>query len=187
MAKDSERLINLGAEQVLSDCKFALEKFERDAPAFELFRVQWVGLAALIRLIDEVLTNIDLSNENIADEIKEEIRNFRTSLCLLNPEKKTKRKKSSSHKEVYIPTPEIYWKFLKEYPNSVLHAYDFGARQGFEIGPSEETKGIAIKKKYYEITTGHYKGQDAIKVLKEVIEWWEDQLNAIKVRGLLEQ
>jgi len=187
MPNDSNCLVNLGAEQVLSDFKFALEQFERDAPAFESFRVQWVGLAGLIRLIGEVLKNIDLNNEKIADDIKEEIRNFRTNLSHLNPENREQKKISDKSKEVHIPNPEIYWKFLREYPNSLLHSYKFGARQGFIIGPSEETAEITIKKRYYTITTGYYRGRDAIEVMKEVVVWWEDQLNAIKTRALLKR
>lgn len=159
---------------VLEDCRTALHQL-RQEPAAAVWRIQWVGMLALLRTVRHVLTEVDGRSEDVHPKLREKIGGF------------LQRMKSNK------PEPKIYWCFICEDANNILHYYGFSALQTirrygtnttvtervsaastFEVsGPLESAVHI---ERVYEMKSGPFKGRDQRDVVEEAIEWWEKEI-----------
>ena len=98
------------ARIVLADCRAALEEL-REEPTGDTWRIRWVGMLALLRAVRDVMTRIDGESDEVDPKMREEIGKF------------WKRMKATK------PEPAIYWEFICEDANNILHYYKFSAVQ----------------------------------------------------------
>ena len=169
----------LFARNVLEDCRTALAEFERAEPAGSLWRVQWVANIALLRTVAHVIRNVDAITEDHPNELREAAVEWWEGLRETKPE------------------PRIFWGFIQEERNNLLKEYKFRANIGVTIevptavlrrtpeGRIEQVgaKGEGKSWRDYNITGGPFKGKDQREVIRQAIEWWQDQLDDIEARA----
>jgi hypothetical protein len=160
------------ARIVIEDCRNALGDLY-DEPNGMKWRVIWVGTVTLLRTVGHVLHKVD---SEISAEMKKVIDEWWGALKLSKPK------------------PEIFWGFIEDDRNYILKQYKFRASVGVDINVPFHSIGFngevreagSIDKgnvEYnYVITDGPFKGKDQRDLVKEAIEWWENQLGEIDIR-----
>ncbi|MBT3350055.1 MAG: hypothetical protein HOL66_15945 [Rhodospirillaceae bacterium] len=163
MASDAP--FQLGAQMVLEDCREALRLLE-EQPSGTTWRVQWSACCTLLRTVRNVLFEVDIKDDTHPPELVKEVQSFRDGMKASEPE------------------PKIYWGFIAESANIILHEYDLHAGQGITIhvGANIEA-GEAPHTRSYPIHDGPFEGQDQRDVVREAIDWWEKQLEEIIIKA----
>jgi hypothetical protein len=170
MMKSKGPVFELGARVVLNDCRFALLELKRN-PAGEHWRILLVASCTLLRTVAEALFKVDMDNPLHPPELRKAVKDFYDELGTSNPK------------------PQIYWEFIREHANKILHEYDLRATQGITARPTGENHPITGAKKMeitgrsYTIRTGPYQGKDPRDVIEEAIDWWDDQLSDIECKA----
>ena len=142
--------MNIQARRVLDDCKDALQELTDDIVGSE-WRRRWVACIALLRAVGHVLKEVDGSTScKMRSIIEKEWKLY---------EKDT-----------------IFECFIKKERDNILKEYKFGAGQGVVIQIGAPTKSYNT----YHMNTGHYKCSDPRDVVRQAIEWWEQQLDKIE-------
>ncbi len=163
----------LKAQEVLDDCRLALELLEEEQD-IRRWRVLWAGAVALLRAVGHVLIKVDgkadweiakLSNQAFAEW------------------------KGSS------PDHAIFREFIERDRNSILKEYDFRFHPLAEVdiavavrlrpvGGGEDIVELQHHKLdeniYRPLLEGFREGDDARDVYQEAIDWWERQLKKIR-------
>jgi len=167
----NKRLSVLGARYVLQDCREALAELEKE-PAGAVWRVRWVAACTFLRIVGDVLESVDQQNtKRHPPELIQAIREHRT--ILKNTEADLGR----------------YWSQIREQVNSLIHCYDFQARQGVltqlsdDINPKTGIPLAKITGKTYDIVSGPFEGMDQRDFLKDAINWWDEQLSEIELKA----
>ncbi|MBM3130952.1 MAG: hypothetical protein FJ009_20280 [Chloroflexi bacterium] len=149
----------LKARKVLDDCRIAYGLLESETNESN-FRVLWVAGIALARAVGHVLDKVDSKQD----------KKLGTIIARLYDA--WKRDKTGN---------KIYWEFIKDERNRVLKEYEVG----FLSGPIPVTASGEIfvldENLHCPISDGAYAGEDCRDVLKQSIEWWEMQLQAIEL------
>ena len=155
------------ARQVLADCRGALEEFA-DGVEGPAWRRRWITAVVLLRTVGYVLKNVDGAS---TDKHKAEISRFWANL------KSTK------------PNPAIFWRFIEEERNTIVHEYQTNAGQGvtvqgrvFEINVRTRKQKVDPPKPpvyHYTMNAGYYKDRDQRELIAEAIRWWEAELDAL--------
>ena len=159
--------MTVAAREVLEDCSQAVAGLVDGLQGNE-WRRQWILAIALLRAVGHVLDNVDGK------------RTPKYRIAITNWWKSIGRTK---------PDPTIFWQFIEQERNLILKEYQMNAGQGvsirvplayFNVKTGEEWTTPPLPTLYhYTINAGPYKGRDQRNVLKEGIEWWANQLNAI--------
>ncbi len=165
------------ARIVLGDCREALRELEAD-PSGQTWRIRWVAVLALLRTVREVLIKVDGNGK---------------------PELKVETDKFWQRMGDTKPKPSIYWEFIRDDANSILHEYKFTAVQSVTSQPLGEGAPTTVStsaqssvtlriedrivKRTYLMKAGPFKGRDQRKVVRQAIEWWEEQITEIESRA----
>lgn len=173
------------ARMVLNDCREVLRHLRKDPPAQE-WRILWVAALALLRTVQEALQNVDRKNSNIHPRLEEEIGAFHKRLGQTKPE------------------PMIYWHFIRDNANEMLHEYKLKAVMVESYapavvlsGPSDvstsatavvstvlrSTPGAGETARSYWMKNGPFKDQDQRDVIQKAIDWWEAEIGGIEERA----
>lgn len=185
MSGNSHRLTADRARMVLNDCREVLGQLRNNPPA-QQWRILWVAALALLRTVQEVLQNVDRESINIHPKRRDEISAFRVSLGQTKPQ------------------PAIYWQFIRENANEILHQYKLGAVMVETFAPSviisgpsdvsasatvvtstvlRSTPGPEDSARYYWMKDGPFKGHDQRDVIQKAIEWWEAEIAGMEKRA----
>ena len=160
------------ARQVLYACNQALAELEAGPPQ-ELWKLRWFTAVAALRAVGHVLKNVDQASGNDA---------MQTAIDNAWGRWQADR---SAH--------PIFWDFIEEERNRVLKEFTFGASQDlivqvpaarFQINPDGRwtplnpgaTGGWQFTDR---IRGGPFEGQVGCDVVRQAIEWWEQQLDQI--------
>jgi hypothetical protein len=160
------------ARAVLSACEQALTELEADPP-HELWKLRWFTAVALLRCVGHALKNVD----RVSGE---------ASI-------KTAIDDAWSRWQADKSANAIFWDFIEEERNRALKEFTFGAGRGVVIEPptgrfvrGREGKWIHVNPDEegrswhtYTITKGPFTGQDQRAVVRQSIQWWEEQLDQI--------
>jgi len=163
-------VMTAAARLVLADCEDALRDLE-ESDSGPMWRRRWVAVLALLRAVGDVLDKVDgRANRRLAEVLKRE------------------RKQLAASK----PKPQIYWNFIRDERNFVLHEYKFRAfpyarGTGTELAVRSRVSGkmmIAKGNNDHELhitllLDGPFKGQREVDVVAEAIQWWKAYLDRI--------
>jgi hypothetical protein len=149
------------AQDVLSDCKRALEDFKAAGPT-PYWRTRWNAVVALVRAVGHVLKTIDAAQ---SPELRMAVADAWARLNQTKPE------------------PRIFWEFIEAERNNVLKAYEVGAQLNAIVRPGPAilsfSDSIAPYQKSnatsYEsfMRSGFYGGRDALALCREAIAFAE--------------
>jgi len=160
------------ATEVLEDCRVALNMLEAEQD-LQRWRIVWAGAVALIRAVGHVLDKVD-GKDRFVKQVAGDF--FKRWKC--NPEH------------------EIFREFIERERNNVLKEYrsDVHPLDGVQVairlpiiplnGGEPKIIGQVFnldENVYRPLLDGPWEGDDCRDVLKEAIDWWSAQLNAIDV------
>src|SRR3974390_2048411 len=150
----------LKSREVLSDCKHALNLLEKESCP-ETFRVLWVAAITLVRTVGDVLDKVDAKREDRTSK----------TVAAAYPNWKLNR-----------PSNSIFWDFIREERNQVVHEYEIG----FFPGPVDLMSGGDLytlgEHLFCPIIDGPFAGGGCRDILQQAITWWEHQLGEIERR-----
>jgi hypothetical protein len=159
--------MTIAARQALEDCVAAVESLIDGVQGGE-WRRRWVLAIVLMRVVGHVLDKVD----------GEQSPKYRYAIDSWWLRLKTSK-----------PEPPIFWQFIDEERNSVLKQYRTRAGQGVTVRvptlylntkTGEQWSDPPLPVLYhYLINSGPFEGRDQRDVLREAIEWWGCQLDAI--------
>lgn len=166
-------------QQVLSDCKVALAMLWQN-PEGQEWRIQWVGALALLRTVANTF-NEQAKDPAVHPDLQRELQNF------------WGRMKANE------PKPEIYWGFIRDDSNDLLHYWKFSATHHVtkqrdddemimttekwsaeptrihSVDTSGEHKGFTPGSTYL-MKSGPFANQDQRDVVQQAIDWYEDEI-----------
>lgn len=176
--------MRLNAENVLDDCKRTLELLENVNSDENLFRIYWLTELALLSTVGDVLYKIDCEEDE------------KVKLVWCNRFKELKENKDAH---------EIFWSFIKEERNNIIHEYKVSYSEGGEHRVSVAPNGIAfvVPESFFGDAGDSLKGElasctldsniyrpmdcsdtwgviDCRDLIKEAIYWWENEIGTIK-------
>lgn len=137
------------AKEVLRLCRVSFDEFKKDQPTGDKWKLHYFSILTMLRTVREGLNE----DKKLHPNIEIEINKFHNVL------KETK------------PKPEIYWQFICEEANKLLH--EFASPRG--AGQSSDAQGNRL----YTIKHGPFEGRDQRCVIEEAIYWWDEQLEDI--------
>lgn len=145
---------------VLRDCEHALSRL-RDEPIGTDWRILWVGIMTLLRTVGYVLPS----------------KNSKYPNYLINGVESVCRERGNENN--YPDEHKIFWKFICDERNSIVHEYRFSAGQGIRVfvGSNKESEPD------YIMHSGKYKGHDQRVLVDEAIKWWEHQIEEMEMRA----
>jgi hypothetical protein len=149
------------ARVVLDDCRRALELVE-DARDDQDFRVHWVALVALLRVVGHVLDKVDAdANASLRKTVDARWAEW--------------RRDREKHR--------LFWDFIEHERNSVLKTYEIGVQPG-DVDVVVQGPGVAEVFALGEcifkpLLDGPFAGEDGRDVAREAISWWDGQLTEI--------
>ena len=167
------------ARQVLDDCELALEFLEQ-ATTDQIWRVHWFAAVALIRTVGDVLDKVDGLNPKYNGPVKSAYKAW----------------------QVDRQGAKIFWEFIKDQRDKLIHEYDSDAHPTDRVSLSVEMNllevGDGLGRKHHEIfeldeniyrpmLAGPWEGDDARDVLAEAIEWWKVELDKIDLAARAER
>jgi len=149
------------AEVVLEDCRKVLS-FLEDARTEQEFRIHWVSMVTLLRVVGHVLDKVDAVS------------------C-----SKLRKAVDENWQKLHAKRDEnlIFWAFIEDERNSVLKEY--GLRVALGDVPvvvrhdSGEEEFVLDECIFNPLTDGPYAGEDGRDVARNAIAWWENQLSLI--------
>ncbi|MEM6758601.1 MAG: hypothetical protein AAF601_03895 [Pseudomonadota bacterium] len=168
--------ILLSSNRALVDARRGYEKLkaqhEDGGILFSDWRVQWIGVCALLRASVHLFQSDAKAclNKRITDELSNEWKSIKEN--------------DADH--------EIYWKFINKERNAVLKEYHWTAYEAYfdELGEDIPASKIGIFSmvdptisKKLHINSGNYKGQDAFQVLELAIAWLEERISSALARA----
>jgi hypothetical protein len=166
---------------VLGDCKAALEEL-RSEPAGQQWRIRWVGLLALLRTVRYAMTKVDAKSDDVHPDLCRVLLKF--------PEQMKETK----------PHREIYWRFICDDANDILHYYKFSAVHSetvphehdpmirstsrtsamthfiHHVDTSQKFEGQDLGQAYL-MKSGPFVGRDQLDLVEEAIQWWESHID----------
>jgi len=162
---------------VLSDCRLALAGLHEN-PTGQQWRIQWVGTLALLRTVANTF-NEQAKDPTVHPNLHQELNDFWDRM------------------KVTEPQPEIYWGFIRIDANDLLHYWKFSAAQHSTTQRDELTRtraqvsakessvhavdfsgrfeGFEIEDTYL-MKSGPFAGQDSRDVVRQAIEWYEQEI-----------
>jgi len=164
--------------EVLSDCKVALAELWK-GPTGQQWRIQWVGMLALLRTVASTFNEEAKRGAPLHPNLKKELEGFWS------------RMKASQ------PKPEIYWRFIRDDTNDLLHYWKFSAAQHSTVQRDEMTMStekmsaqpsfthsVDTSGEHKGFTPGHtylmksdlFKDQDQRDVVQQAIDWYEREI-----------
>ena len=157
------------ARMVLEDCRYALTELRND-PQGPAWRIRWFGAVAMLRAVGHVLEKVDAKS---CPELKKANDDWWTDL------KSTK------------PNPAIFWQFIDTDRDAILKEYDHRAGQSVTIMSGVTQYDLRTGQEMtvtpggpttftYEIHGGPFDGRDPRDVVRQAIEWWDQELTAIE-------
>lgn len=144
------------AKGVLYLCRLSFEKFKKDRPTGDDYRLHYFLILTLLRTVRDGL-KIDCKDPRLHPDIAKEIELFFSDV------------------EKNKPEPEIYWKFITNEANKLFHEFDSpeGARQSAD----------SLGKRLYTLDNDDFKGKNQQYVIKDAINWWDKQLEDIIIKA----
>lgn len=167
-------IMTLKAREVLDDCRAALRMLE-DEKDLQRWRITWAATVALLRTVGDVLNKVDGQDKTIKKVSELFFREWMGD--------------SSEHL--------IFRDFIRLERNNIVHEYRINVHPLEKVSVLVQSllqpvKGGAplLQNAVYEIDEniyrpimkGHWTGDDARDVAREVILWWEKQLSAIDLK-----
>jgi len=173
-------------QQVLSDCKVALAELWKNPPG-QQWRIQWVGMLALLRTVANTI-DFYKTDPAIHPDLQKELQDF---YVRMGAGKNTN-------------TPPIYWCFIREDTNNLLHYWRFSASHHVtalrddgimttekwsaqptrlhSVDTSGEHQGFTPGSTYL-MKSGPFKDQDQRDVVQQAIDWYQDEISAMVSRA----
>ena len=154
----------LHARVVLDDAKLAHRHLDSvlDPPRFRVF---WAASCALLRTVGHVLKNVDAK---------------------LSDQRRTAIERAWGRWQAQRAKHAIFWEFIEAERNLILKEYeiridignhDVVSRDPISGAPSVETLGPEY---YIPLTEGPFAGQDARELVRDALNWWDEELAAIE-------
>ena len=161
--------MTLMARRALADCVVAhelLEKNDREDPAW---RVHWVACLALLRTVGHVLDKVDGAHTP----------EHRAAIDATWTAWKGDRKRHA-----------IFWLFIECERNSLLKQYEFGVEPEptyvvTEDGDrlvTEDGDALVTEDDFFRLSVAGFEDQDGRDVIREAIDWWKHELDAVDAR-----
>ncbi len=159
------------ARRVLDDCELALEFLEQSTTD-AIWRVHWFAAVALVRTVGDVLHKVDGQDPALKPLVNAAFQRWKEDPC----------------------DNAIFWDFIKNQRDRLVHEYDSDAHPSekisllteFALQSSEGSSAMTLgevfeldENIYRPMLAGPWEGDDARDVLKEAIDWWKRELNAI--------
>jgi hypothetical protein len=145
--------MTVAAREVLEDCRAAAAEIGNCVQG-RAWRCRWVAAVVLLRTVGYVLATVDSK------------RNSKLKQAIDSAWARTQASK---------PEPSMFWQFIDEERNNIIHEYEVGAGQGATVYPGTQAR----VEHHYVINTGIFAGRDQREVLGEAIAWWAQYLDAI--------
>ncbi|MBU2991626.1 hypothetical protein Q4555_15855 [Octadecabacter sp. 1_MG-2023] len=165
----------VNSHRAFSDGKYAASKLrrimEQDSLLLRDWKIHWVASCTLLR------TAIDLFKADakncLSHSLREEFRN--------------EWHKISDDRDQH----PIFWKFLREERNNIIHEYRWSAYERYFDAESGETASppglLTLTSENYgselKIRTGHFEGQSALGVIDEATGWVRARIMAVFERA----
>jgi hypothetical protein len=159
------------AREIVDYCKHALVLLQ-EGPTSHDWVVKWAGAIGLLRTVGDALRKDD------------------------EPRIRTAQNKWWKEIEGTKPSPQIFWDFIRRDRNLLLHEAELTAGQSTMVfvqgvsvvalaagqQPPPESKARPIPKPIhsYHMNSGPFSDRDPRDLVREAIEWWEDQITAIE-------
>jgi hypothetical protein len=159
------------ARQVLDDCELALEFLEQSTTD-RIWRVHWFAAVALVRTVGDVLDKVDGRCPRYRVPVKTAYQSWKADR----------------------ETSKIFWEFIKDQRDKLVHEYESDAHPDdrisllIEFGLVSATDGtthnvheaLQLDENIYRpMLSGPWEGNDARDVLREAIDWWKTELDKI--------
>jgi len=149
----------LAAEDVLKDCELALESLEAETDRRK-FRLFWLAAVAALRSVGHVLEKID-SKES--ERMKKAIAQAYTAW--------------KSNKEHH----KIFWQFIEEERNTLLKEGEPAVQPvPYQINVNADFVYECDFDIFAPMLKDPYMGEDCRDVLRDAINWWRVEIDAIK-------
>jgi hypothetical protein len=161
------------AREILDYCRHGLTELQKDPTGYEWI-LRWVGTLALLRTVDEVLKNVDAQSNPLLAKARSNWKN-----------------------ELKRSQPAIYWEFIRGDANKLLHQAEIRAGQSASVsiaGVAADARAAGEEKPplpktnspkpsssvSYQMNSGTFAGRDPRDVVREAIEWWQNQVATIE-------
>jgi hypothetical protein len=148
------------ARLVLDDCRKALAELTDGLQGSD-WRRRWVAAIALLRSVGYVLKEVDRqSSVAMAQAVDAEWAAL-------------KRDKAK-------PEHAVFFEFIEDERNGVLHAYRFRAGQNVTVNLNSAPPRGTVS---YSMNSGPFAGQDPRELIRHGIDWWERYLDRVENRA----
>ena len=148
------------ARVVLDDCRKALTELTDGLQGSD-WRRRWVAAIALLRSVGYVLKDVDRdTSETMSQAVDAEWHAL----------------KNDEHK----PEHAIFFGFIDDERNGVLHAYRFRAGQNITIDLNSKPPRETVS---YSMNSGPFAGQDPRELIRHGIKWWDRYLDRVESRA----
>jgi hypothetical protein len=161
------------AREVLDYCRYGLAELQKN-PVGNEWILRWVGTLALLRTVDEVLKNVDAQSNPLLAKARSNWKN-----------------------ELKRSQPALYCEFILGDANKLLHQAEIRAGQSASVtivGAAADARAAGEEKPplpkasspkpissvSYQMNSGTFVGRDPRDVVREAIEWWEDQVATLE-------
>lgn len=160
------------AREVLEDCRLALQMLEEETD-IQRWRILWAAAAALIRAVGHVLDKVDGRNPSIKSVGGRFFERWK-----------------------HDPCHEIFRDFIERERNSILKEYQSDVHPLEDVSvvlqvhldpinggdPKVLAQALDLDDNVYRpMLDGPWEGDDCRDVLREAIDWWSVQLDAIDI------
>jgi hypothetical protein len=146
--------MKLHARLVLDDCRDALTDLHDKLKGGE-WRRRWAAAVGLLRTVGYVLDKVDAKSS--------------LELRAAVDAKWAALKKSK-------PEPAIFWGFIEDERNWIVHEYAPRAGQGITIPVSNPDQSVTS----YRMNEGLFAGRDPRDIVRIAVEWWDNYLKEIE-------
>ena len=170
------------ARNALRLAKEALNKLRQDPEGVD-WQLFYVAAHAILRTSADVMDRHDRKDKTVHPAMREEIKNFLLRLGDTKPE------------------PHIYWDFIRQHANDILHDFGFSSVMDVTIQVPTVTLRRTVsaagqttlsqipstisgsKSLTYRVKKGHFVGQDPRDVLQFAIEFMESEIDGMVSRA----
>jgi hypothetical protein len=158
------------AREALEWCRYGHQKMMIGDPTGQDWVLIWAGTIALLRAVGHALVN---------EDAKSDVRLKEAQSAWWSGLNATK------------PNPLIFWKFIDHDRNQLLKQAELTAGQSTQLFLQGGTIARHVSPPppppppihTYQMNSGYFVGQDPRKLVRDAIEWWEQQLNDIEQKA----
>jgi hypothetical protein len=153
------------ARAVLDDCRDALADLHNKLQGGE-WRRRWAAALVFLRTVRDVLNKDAKRTPELRNAIEAKLKTLEGQPT---GEKNWTRKKDRE--------PAIYWGFIDDERNLIVHQYAPRVGQSILIPVSNPDQSVTS----YQMNNGPFAVRDPRNLVREAIEWWDKFLGEIEV------